>query len=174
MNRAETTELLCALLERDVLSGTHWAREVKYLKLDGSIGRVDYMGFKPRTQVHGPSASAVEGGQFTCYELKSCMADYKSGHGLNFIGEKNVMVIPMALYKQLPQDELAKVSVYVPIPHYDVVATGDMKWAEWNEPHELTADKREWRLAKMADQMVVGNRRHSAAELLYAMLKAGR
>ena len=174
MNRAEITALLSGLLERDVLSGGHWASEVKYLKSDGSIGRVDYMSFEPRTQTYGPTASAIEGGQFTCYEVKSCMADYTSGHGLNFIGERNAMVMPMGLYKQLPQRDTMDVSVYVPIPFYLGNVTNEMRWAEFDEPHELTPSKREWRLAKMTDQPIIGNRRHSTCELLFAMLKAGR
>lgn len=174
MNRAETTALLSALLERDVLSGTQWASEVKYMKSDGNLGRVDFMSFKPREQRYGPTAASIEGGQFTCYEIKSCMADYRSGHGLNFIGEWNKMVVPMALYKQLPMDELFDVSVYVPIPYYDGRATDEQRYAEWESPHELTPCKGDWRLVKMTDQVFIGNRRHSACELLYAMLKAGR
>lgn len=174
MNRAETTELLSALLERDVLSGTHWAKEVKYLKADGTLGRVDYMSFRPREQRYGPTAAAVEGGKFTCYEIKSCIDDLRSGHGLNFIGERNAMVMPMGLYRRLSQADTMDVSVYVPIPYYEGRATDDMKWREYEEPHAMTPDKREWRLAKMTDQPFDGNRRHSAAELLYAMLKAGR
>ena len=174
MNRAEITALLGDLLERDVLSGRHWAKEVKYLKADGTLGRVDYMSFRAREQRYGPTASAVEGGEFTCYEIKSCMDDFRSGHGLNFIAERNAMVMPMGLYRQLGQADTMDVSVYVPIPYYVGRATDDMRWAEYQDPSELTPRRNDWKLVKMTDQPIVGNRRHSTCELLYAMLKAWR
>lgn len=177
MNRAETTALLSALLERDVLIGTHWASEVKYMKRDGTVGRVDFMSFKPREQRYGPTAASVEGGKFTAYEVKSCKDDFASGHGLNFIAERNCLVMPMALYKD---DEVGNyvgfhdIAVYVPIPYYAGRPTTEQVHAEWENPRELTHYKPDWRLCKIRPQSVDANRRLSTCELLYAMLKAGR
>ena len=59
--------------------------------------RVDYMKFV----LENNSISGIENGKFYCYEIKSCMADYESGHGLNFIGEYNNLVMTNNLYKEL-------------------------------------------------------------------------
>ena len=175
MGRAETTELLSELLERDVLSGTHWAREVKYVKHNGNTGRVDYMSFKPREQRYGPTAASIEGGEFTAYEIKSCKADFESGHGLNFIAERNCIVCPMGLYKEIGDwAGYNDVSVYVPIPYYTGRPTTEQVYGSWANPEELTPAKGEWRLYKIRNQAIDANRRLSTAELLFAMLKAGR
>ena len=175
MGRTEITELLSRLLERDVLSGTHWASEVKYMKHGGNTGRVDYMSFKPREQRYGPTAASVEGGKFTAYEVKSCMDDFESGNGLNFIAERNCIVCPMGLYKGI-EDWLCwnDVSVYVPIPHYTGRATTEQVYKSWMNPEELTPAIGDWRLHKIRSQTFDGNRRLSTSELLFAMLKAGR
>lgn len=175
MNRTDTTALLCALLERDVLSGTHWAREVKYMKHDGTLGRVDYMSFKPREQRYGPTAASVEGGKFTAYEVKSCKDDFESGHGLNFVAERNCLVMPMLLYREIDQYVAYRdVAAYVPIPYYTGRPTTEQVHREWENPLELTPYKEDWRLYRIRGQAIDANRRLSTAELLFAMLKAGR
>lgn len=174
MNRAEITSLLSSLLRRDVLLNTQYASEVKYMKRDGTYGRVDFMSFKPREQRYGPTAAAVEGGKFTAYEVKSCKDDFESGYGLNFIAERNFLVMPMALYKQLADAvAYADVGVYVPIPYYTGRPTTDQVYAEYENPTDLTPCKQDWRLYKIRSQSVDANRRLSTCELLYAMLKAG-
>ena len=177
MNRSAITLLLSDLLRRDVLEGTQYASEVKYQKADGTLGRVDFMSFKPREQRYGPTAASVEGGKFTAFEVKSCKDDFASGHGLNFIAERNCLVMPMALYKD---DEVGNyvgfydIAVYVPIPYYEGRPTTEQVYAEWENPLELTHYRPDWRLYKIRAQSVDANRRLSTSELLYAMLKAGR
>ena len=56
------------------------------------------MQFVPENQL---SVSGIEPGTFVCYEVKSCKADFLSGHGQNFIGEKNYLVMTMSTYKEL-------------------------------------------------------------------------
>lgn len=60
--------------------------------------------------------SGIEKGIFSCYEVKSCKADFESGFGRNFIGEKNYFVMPMATYKEVMQDIPNGIGVLVPIP----------------------------------------------------------
>lgn len=176
MKRAEITELLSALLVRDVLvGGAQWASEVKYVKADGSIGRVDFMSFKPREQRYDPTAASVEGGKFTAYEVKSCKADFESGYGLNLIAERNCLVMPMELYKDVESwAGYRDVAVYVPIPYYTGKATTEQVYRYWEQPVTLTTDKSKWRLYKIRSQSIDANRRLSTAELLYAMLKTWR
>ncbi len=175
MKRAETTELLSALLKRDVLSGTQWASEVKYQKANGTLGRVDFMSFKPREQRYGPTAASVEGGKFTAYEVKSCKADFESGYGLNLVAERNCLIMPMELYKDVESwAGYSDVAVYVPIPYYTGNVAAEQAYRYWEEPPRLTRNRDEWRLYKIRTQAIDANRRLSTAELLYAMLKAGR
>lgn len=49
--------------------------------------RVDFVAFKPESFSPGrssPTPSSIERGEFVFVEVKSCMADFKSGHGLTF------------------------------------------------------------------------------------------
>lgn len=85
--------------------------------------------------------SQIEKGIFTCYEVKSCKADFNSGFGKNFIGEKNYFIMPMSLYKEVIYDIPHNVGVIVPIP-----VLGD-KHKEFDNPTELTQEKSEWKLA---------------------------
>ncbi len=99
MTRKEITEFLSDLLIKDRFSGIgkYWASEVTLNYGSADVKRVDFMQFKPANTM---STSGIEKGEFICYEVKSNMADYKSGHGQNFIGERNYFVMPMQLYKK--------------------------------------------------------------------------
>ncbi len=171
MTRKETTKFLSDLLIRDRFSGMgkYWAREVTLNYCSADVKRVDFMQFKP---VNTMSASGIEKGEFICYEVKSCMEDYKSGHGQNFIGEKNYFVMPMSLYKNLIIDEeITKpanyhIGVIVPIPK------GSDYKAEFENPTELDPNI-EWEL-KIIKSTHTQNRKYSLAELLFCMLRSGQ
>lgn len=95
MTRAEITSRLSSLVEARIAPRCPlWAPEVE---VPG--GRVDYMGFRPYGYSYGytPDSSSLERGELTCYEVKSCMADFQSGHGLNFAGDINWLVCPQDL-----------------------------------------------------------------------------
>lgn len=53
--------------------------------------RVDFVAFSPGS---GGRNAALEHGRFVFVEVKSCMADFKSGHGLTFLGDENWLVCP--------------------------------------------------------------------------------
>lgn len=61
--------------------------------------RVDFVGFRPERL--SPFPSSIERGEFVCVEVKSCMADFKSGHGLTFQGDVNWLVCPPDLAQSL-------------------------------------------------------------------------
>lgn len=98
LSRTQTTALLSALTERmiscDYDSGVYWSKEVTFDYGTPNPVRVDYMKFEPLNN----SVSGIEKGNFYCYEVKSCEADFNSGHGLNFIGDYNYIVCPNKLY----------------------------------------------------------------------------
>lgn len=96
MTRAEATERLSRLTERRIRRRCRlWAPEVE---VPGG-GRVDFMGFEPYGDQ--PDAASIERGELVCYEVKSCMADFDSGHGLNFVGDENWLVCPRELCDRL-------------------------------------------------------------------------
>lgn len=70
--------------------------------------RVAFVGFRPERLSMFPSS--IERGEFVFVEVKSCMADFKSGHGLTFLGDANWLVCPpdlaQTLYetRHLPKD----------------------------------------------------------------------
>lgn len=72
--------------------------------------RVDLMVFKPLNN----SAGGIEQGMFYCYEIKSCKEDFNSGHGLNFIGDYNYLVMPKKTYEECKDSIPADVGVYIP------------------------------------------------------------
>ena len=115
MNRKETTEFLSKLLiERLSGRGKYYASEVT-LDCGGGKGkekRVDFVQFVPKNQ----STSGIEKGEFIFYEVKSCKADYNSGNGLTFEGERNYIVTTMETYKQIIKDKPWEVGVYVACP----------------------------------------------------------
>lgn len=99
MERKHITAFLSEQLIQDRLTGNgkYWAREVSLDWGTKDVRRVDFMEFCPTGVL---SVSEIEKGIFVSYEVKSCMADYKSGFGQNFVTEKNYLVMPMELTKQ--------------------------------------------------------------------------
>lgn len=181
MNRKETTKFLSEKLIACRLSGNgkHWASEVT---LDWGHGkgkekRVDFMLFEPANQF---TVAGIEKGIFTSFEIKSCMADYKSGNGLTFITEKNYIVMPMELYRkatiygnpgaefpsefalQIPWD----IGVMVPIPYNKTIHE------EIENPTPLDADT-QWNM-EIVIPSKTKYREKSVTELLFNMLRSGR
>lgn len=164
MDRKKTTEFLGNLLIREKLNGIgkYWAREISIEYGTRDVKRVDFMQFEPAGVV---GVSGIEKGMFTCYEVKSCRADFESGFGRNFIGEKNYFVMPMATYKAVAFDIPHGVGVLVPIP-----LNAD-KHEEFENPTELSTDI-DWKLCTMI-QSHPQLRKKSMVELLFCMLRSG-
>lgn len=164
MDRKETTQFLSDLLVRDRLSGRgkYYAKEVSIDYGTADVKRVDFMQFEPEGVV---SISEIEKGIFTCYEIKSCKADFNSGFGKNFLTEKNYFVMPMGTYKEVIQDIPHNVGVLVPIPQY-----AD-KYDEFETPTKLSAEVK-WKLyaIKPCHKQL---RKRSMTELLFYMLRSG-
>ena len=164
MNRKEITSYLGELLIHSKLSGIgkYWASEVSLDFGTTEVKRIDFMQFEPAGVV---GISGIEKGIFICYEIKSCKADFESGFGRNFIGEKNYFVMPMDTYKEVAFDIPHNIGVLVPIP-----VNAD-KHEEFENPTYLSADTK-WKLCTMmsAHQQL---RKRSITELLFCMLRSG-
>lgn len=169
MNRKETTDFLGKLLVREKFSGLgkYWASEVSIDYGTTDVKRVDFMQFEPAGVV---GVSGIEKGIFICYEVKSCKADFKSGFGRNFIGEKNYFVMPMDTYKEVMQDIPYGVGVLVPIPE-NVGNTNVERYEEFENPTKLSEEK-EWKLWAIR-QPIPQIRKRSMVELLFCMLRSG-
>lgn len=88
----------------------YWAKEVTFDYGTLNQIRVDYMRFKPKNN----TVSGIEKGDFYCYEVKSCVADFNSKNGHNFIGDFNYYVMPQELYEQVKDKIPYNVGVLVP------------------------------------------------------------
>jgi hypothetical protein len=106
MNRAETTAMLSENLERFVLKKYPlWGAEVRLnderdvFADSESKGRVDYMAIETLGMSH--SIRSIEAGYVHAFEVKSCMEDFRSGHGLNRVGDVNWLVMTAHLSEQL-------------------------------------------------------------------------
>lgn len=76
--------------------------------------RVDFVAFSPGG---GGRNAALERGRFVFVEVKSCMADFKSGHGLTFRGDENWLVCPRELAYELRDRQLLPYGVQVYCPN---------------------------------------------------------
>ena len=122
-NRKEITKDLSERLERYINpkgdTRIYYAKEVTFDYGTIHSVRVDYMQFEP---VSTYSPGGLEKGKFKAYEIKSCMEDFKSGHGLNFIADYNYLVMPKDLYEQLKSQSILKYyNVGVLIPKEDTL-----------------------------------------------------
>lgn len=90
------------------------AKEVTFDYGTNHATRVDYMRFKPLNN----TVSGIEKGDFYCYEIKSSVEDFHSGHGLNFIGDYNYLVMPQEVYASVSKEIPYYVGVFVPIGNY--------------------------------------------------------
>lgn len=184
MNRKMVTSFLSNLLITKKLQGIgkYWASEVSIDYGSKNVKRVDFMQFMPPNQC---SVGAIEKGQFTCYEIKSCREDVYSGKGLNFLGEQNYIVTTMECYKDLIADRnsgklLEHIRECNPESsrHYGIMVAipeSGKEWDEFENPTPLTKATMagEWRLHKII-HCTPGPRKRSITELLFYMLRSGK
>ena len=102
MSRSDITAILSSLVEKRLNNRVaYWASEVSFDKGTQNWRRIDYVGFKPYTPNYAVEPVSVELGRFECYEVKSCLADFESGHGLTFYGDLNYLVTTVELAETL-------------------------------------------------------------------------
>jgi hypothetical protein len=111
--RKQTTKILTETLLKKI---THESDSRKYFATEVTFDygtpkqcRVDVMEFRPKNN----TVSGIEKGDFYCYEVKSCVADFKSTHGHNFIGDYNYYVMPKELYEEVQGSIAYSVGVIV-------------------------------------------------------------
>lgn len=113
------------------------------------------------------STSGIEKGEFIFYEVKSCKADYHSGNGLNFEGDRNYVVTTIETYKQIMRDVPWSVGVYVACPEHREPAD------EFESPTPIEDNTVNWTL-KIALVAHPQDRQRSMSQLLFYMLRSGK
>ena len=167
MDRKATTQFLSKLLVTTRLTGMgkYYASEVT-LDWGGGKGkekRVDFMQFVPKNQ----TPSGIEKGDFIFYEVKSCKADYNSGNGLNFEGERNYIVTTMQTYKEIINDISWDIGVMVACP------INRKPTDEFENPTPIGGSTAEWEL-KIVKHAHPRDRHRPMAQLLFYMLRSGK
>lgn len=121
MTRSETTNYLSDLVRKRLSNQTSfWAEEVE---LDFGKFRVDFVGFSPYNLLNlGMGPVPIDKGIFSFYEVKSCMGDFKSGHGKNFFGDENYLVCEKSLADELYINGLLPSGVKVLVPNKNKTA----------------------------------------------------
>ncbi len=118
MNRNSITESLNDLVRKRLSNkskSSFWAEEVE---LDFGEMRVDFVGFKPFNILqNGMCPASIDKGIFSFYEVKSCLADFNSGHGKNFLGDENYLVCERELADELHQKGILPNGVKVIVPN---------------------------------------------------------
>lgn len=111
--RPEITATLSLALEKKINPYNdpriYWAKEVTFDYSTNHAVRVDYMRYKPVNN----TVSGIEKGDFYCYEVKSSVEDFRSGHGLNFLGDYNYLVMPEKIYATISLEVPHYIGVYV-------------------------------------------------------------
>lgn len=171
MSRIFCTEFLSKLLEKEkfIGLGEYYAKEVTFDYGTDHTIRVDYIQFKPLNQI---SIDGLEKGEFICYEIKSCVEDFNSGNGLNFIGEKNYLVTDITTYiKLMNKGQLNKLPLYIGI--LVAVPKGSSAKDELETPTQITenCDIGDWTLIYMRTAKKT-YRRKSMIEMLFCMLRS--
>ena len=169
MTRPEITSFLSELLVDTRLTGIgkYYASEVSLDYGSKDVRRIDFLQFEPANTM---AVSGIEKGIFTCYEIKSCKEDFNSGYGLNFVGEKNYLVMTMETYKailpELPKKGCGSIGVMVAVPQ-------DRKAEdEFLCPTPIT-DMLRWKL-EIVIPARMKQRTRSMTELLFCMLRSGK
>lgn len=182
IDRKQTTKFLSHLV-RNYLSGSCYASEVSIDACSRNVKRVDFMQFKPGGVT---TISGIEKGIFICYEVKSCLEDIYSGNGLNFLGEKNYLVMTVDCYKQfLPDLQSGKFKKYLHDNYPEssdnfgikvAVPEGKRFEDEFEIPSEVPFNEDKWDDWKLVNAMPchVGLRERSTTEFLFCMLRSGR
>lgn len=182
IDRKRITKFL-SHLTRSYLSGSHYASEVSVDACSCNVKRVDFMQFKPDSVT---SVSGIEKGIFICYEVKSCLEDIYSGNGLNFLGEKNYLVMTIDCYKQFLTDfQSGKFKAYLHNNYPESSDNFGIKVAvperkrfedEFEVPSEVPFNEDWWNDWKLVNAMpcYVGLRKRAMTELLFCMLRSGR
>jgi hypothetical protein len=149
--RPEITKELSTALEKYINPNNdtriYMAKEVTFDYATGHAIRVDYMRFKPVNN----TVSGIEKGDFYCYEIKSSVEDFHSGHGLNFIGDYNYIVMPEEVY--------AVVSKEIPYFIGVIVPTESSRSNNWKELTVIKNAKRR-------------NREKALPEMLFMMFRS--
>lgn len=100
-NRTEMTMYLSALLEKKLNpkndTRIYMAKEVTFDYGTQYEKRVDYVKFDPVNNTVG----GIEQGIFSCYEVKSCVEDFRSKYGHNMLGDYNYYVMPKDVYDKV-------------------------------------------------------------------------
>lgn len=188
--RKETTKFLTDLLINTRLSDRkYYAKEVTLDYGTSHPKRIDVVQFEPKGVTY---TSDIEKGKFICYEIKSCVEDVFSGHGLRFYGEKNYIVTTMQTWKQLcdeakTKDEPADLmianyirekcpessshfGVMVSVPAYVDVRKPNAIYKEMQNPTPLSKNI-EWKLHTFVPCYDT-SRNRSTTEMLFCMLRA--
>jgi len=121
----------------------YMAREVTFDYSTDHAIRVDFMKFHPVNN----SVSGIEKGDFYCYEIKSSAEDFRSGHGLNFIGDYNYLVMTEELYAK----------VLLEVPHYVgvLVPFGKSHFGEYYELKSVKKAKRQNRTRPVSEMLLM-------------------
>lgn len=185
MNRKETTKFLTDVLIASRLSDRkYYAKEVSLDYGTDHTKRIDVMEFAPKGVIH---ASDIEKGSFICYEIKSCKEDIYSGNGLNFLGEKNYLVITMETYKDIQADVIegklqkyvkehypessSKFGIMVAVPACIDLRNSSAICDEMKYPTPLSGKPEKWKLYAIEKAYDCGRNR-STTELLFCMLRS--
>ena len=201
--RKDITEWLSKMVMRDMFKvpetkmSQYWAREVTLANKLYEPGktieiRPDFMKFAPMNTCTG----SIEKGNFTVYEVKSCVADFKNDHGHNMVGDYNYYVMTRELYDKLHAEDkydkflrrdcmYHKAGVIVPsTPMKDgTYLPTDEKLLEFYDENDLshmalfnpfTKQRDDSRLHIIIKPELNRRRLYSTNELLFAMLRSSQ
>ena len=176
MGRVEITAGLSALIERHLASQTClWSKEVTIDQLEGC--RPDYVSVSAYFGKFATTA-AIERALVTVYEIKSCLADYKSGFGLNAIGDQNILVLPYKVMMQITElicdgklDDHDKAGVWGRA--YPIPVDYSLKYSSPHDMPDYVGQVDGWKLNFIPNDSPYVSRNIALVVILWAMMYAG-
>ena len=118
------------------------------VRLDDSC-RVDFVGF---VEGRGFGPAAVERGTFVFVEVKSCMDDFTSGHGLTLQGDVNWLVCPRELAAQLYRQQRLPLECRVLCPTPDGRLLPEYETGTGDSQRVMPSGELLYRMATASDQ----------------------
>lgn len=113
--------------------------------------RVDFVGFKPAVSTALPAA--IERGTFTFVEVKSCMADFESGHGRTFAGDVNWLVCPQDLCELLREQQKLPYRTAILCPNAKGALVERIHASAYGDSRSVSAAELLWRMVNHSAQV---------------------
>lgn len=80
----------------------------------GSQKLIDWISLEP--DLEAEASETITDGTITCVEIKTSARDFRTGYGLNFVGDLNVLVCPKNVAREIGEDVILSICDFCYVP----------------------------------------------------------